>query len=73
MQRTHFGYLEKYLKSLARFNCVNSLKNNACSNKGKCIIQSSLTLWSTTISVMKMTAMLHLWQNKNTLTQQNTS
>lgn len=38
----------------------HSPKNRACSSKGKCMIQSSLTLWSTTISVMKITAMLHL-------------
>lgn len=39
---------------------INSPKNNACNSKGKCMIQSSLTPWSTTISVMKMTAILHL-------------
>lgn len=39
---------------------VNSPKNKACSSKGKCMIQSSLTLWSTTISVIKITAILHL-------------
>lgn len=43
---------------------VNSPKNKACSSKGKCMIQSSLTLWSTTISVMKMTAILHLNKTK---------
>lgn len=35
-------------------------KKRACSNKGRWRAQSSLTLWSTTISVMKMTAILHL-------------
>lgn len=35
-------------------------KKSACSSRGRCNAQSSLTLWSTTISVMKMTAMLHL-------------
>lgn len=42
-------------------------KNNACSSKGKCMIQSSLTPWSTTISVMKMTAILHLQKKKHTV------
>lgn len=46
---------------------VNSPKNKACSSKGKCTAQSSLTLWSTTISVKKMTAILHLKQRKHQL------
>lgn len=35
-------------------------KKSACNSRGRCSAQSSLTLWSTTISVIKITAMLHL-------------
>lgn len=42
------------------FKSITSPKNSACNSKGKCMVQSSLTPWSTTISVMKMTAILHL-------------
>ena len=38
-------------------------KKRACSSRGRCRAQSSLTLWSTTISVIKITAMLHLKTN----------
>lgn len=37
-----------------------SPKKTACSKSGRCRAQSSVTLWSTTISVIKITAMLHL-------------
>lgn len=39
---------------------VHLPKKRACSSRGRCKAQSSLTLWSTTISVIKITAMLHL-------------
>lgn len=35
-------------------------RKRACSRSGRCRAQSSRTLWSTTISVMKITAILHL-------------
>lgn len=45
--------------------CAFVPKKRAWSSRGRCKAQSSLTLWSTTISVMKITAMLHLKTNKN--------
>lgn len=53
------GYLVGFNVQTA-FKSITSPKNSACNSKGKCMVQSSLTPWSTTISVMKMTAILHL-------------
>ena len=44
-------------------HCVFLPKKRAWSSRGRCKAQSSLTLWSTTISVMNITAMLHLRTN----------
>lgn len=41
-------------------------RKRACSSRGRWRAQSSLTLWSTTISVMKITAMLHLDSSTHT-------
>ena len=59
LKMTHFYHI---LSIYLRANSTGTLpKNRACNSNDRCMLQSSLTLWSTTISVMRMTAMLHLY------------
>lgn len=51
---------KEWMKGIRSKSEVILPRKRACSRRGRCRAQSSRTLWSTTISVMKITAILHL-------------